>query len=284
MNARLPTLLFCAGWLAIPALAAAQDHSMHQHQSPPAQPAPPKAKPKPKPKPTPAAAAAPEPAYTPVPDLTQADRDATAPPSMSHAAHDERVVSFVKFDRLEAFDGGAAWAAHAWFGTDEHRLWVRSEGEHEHGRLTAADVELMYARPLSRWWDVGVGIRHDFKPGESRDFLAVGVQGTAPYKIEVQATAYLGQDQAALRLEADYDTLFTNRWILQSRIEANLYAKDDPDRGIEAGSSDLALGFRLRYEITRQFAPYLGVERAWNFGNGDEANDTRIVAGLRVWF
>ena len=300
MSARLPTLISCVVALAIPALATAQDHTVHQHSAPPAQTTAPKAKPKPTPKPTPVpesapaleatpapdsvATPSPEPAYTPVPELTQADRDAAAPPSESHAAHDERFISYVQFDRLEAFDGGAAWSGHAWFGTDERRLWVRSEGEREHGRLAAADVEVMFARPLSRWWDVGVGVRHDFKPGQSQDFLAVGVQGTAPYKIEVQATAYLGQDQAALRLEADYDTLFTNRWILQSRVEANLYARDDSRRGIDAGPSDLALGFRLRYEITRQLAPYVGVERAWNFGNGDEASDTRVVAGLRVWF
>ena len=173
---------------------------------------------------------------------------------------------------------------HGWLGTDEHRLWVRSEGEHSDGRLAAADLELMVARPLSRWWDVGIGVRHDFEPGGSQDFLAVGVQGTAPYKIEVQATAYLGSDQAALRVEADYDTLFTNRWILQSRAETNIYARDDASRGIQAGQASAALGLRLRYEITRQFAPYVGVEREWTVGSDDAAHDTRIVAGLRVWF
>jgi len=198
--------------------------------------------------------------------------------------HEERIQSFVLFDRLEGHQDGAAWAMHAWLGTDEHRLWVRSEGEREDGRLVAADLELMYARPLSRWWDVGVGIRHDFDPGGSQDFLAVGVQGTAPYKIEVQATAYLGTDQAALRLEADYDTLFTNRWILQSRVEANLYARDDAARGIDAGQASTALGLRLRYEITRQFAPYVGLEREWTLGGGDNESDTRLVAGVRAWF
>ena len=251
MNARLLPFLSWVLALAASPLAAAQDHSMHG---------------------------------TPVPEPTQADREAAAPPSQSHAAHDERFLSFVQFDRFEAFDGGAAWSAHAWFGTDEHRLWVRSEGEREDGRLAAADLELMYGRPLSRWWDVGIGVRHDFKPGPSQDFLAVGVQGTAPYKIEVQATAYLGADQAAFRLEAAYDTLFTNRWILQSRVETNLFAKDDAARGIEAGDADAALGLRLRYEITRQFAPYVGVEHVWNSARDGQSNDTRLVAGIRGWF
>jgi copper resistance protein B len=245
MSARLPPLLSCLVLLASPAFASAQDHSMHEQNLPPAP---------------------------------------QAPPSQSHTAHDERVVAFVELDRLEAFDEGAAWSGHAWFGTDEHRLWVRSEGEGEHGRLASADLELLYARPLSRWWNVGIGLRHDFKPGAAQDFLAVGVQGTAPYKIEVQATAYLGANQAALRAEAAYDTLFTNRWILQSRVEANLYAKDDLDRGVDAGAADLALGFRLRYEITRQFAPYLGVEQVWDFGHWSRTNDTRVVAGIRAWF
>ena len=278
MSARLLPFLSCLLFMASPALAGAQDHSKHGQHVPPAPEAPPSQEPKPEAPPQA------EPSYTPVPEPSQADRDAAVPPSESHAAHDERVVSFVQFDRLEAFDDGAAWSGHAWFGTDEHRLWVRSEGEREDGRLASADLELMYARPLSRWWDIGVGVRHDFKPGESRDFLAVGVQGTAPYKIELQATAYVGADQAALRLEAAYDTLLTNRWILESRVETNLHAKDDAARGIDAGAADAALGFRLRYEITRRFAPYLGVEHAWSFGSSEEENDTRLVAGIRVWF
>src|SRR3546814_5589248 len=93
-------------------------------------------------------------------------------------------------------------------------LWLRSEGEQVDGRLESADLEVLYGHSFSPWWDVVTGVRHDFKPGGAQDFAAIGVMGLAPYKFEVAATAYLGQGgQTAARLEAEYETLFTNRLI-----------------------------------------------------------------------
>lgn len=234
---------------------------------------------------------------TPIPPLTDADRAAALPPPGDHPVHDNTLHSYVLIDRLEgwAADPGAglAWEGQAWVGTDLNRLWLRSEGEQVDGQLESADLEVLYGHSFSPWWDVVAGVRHDFQPGGSQDFAAIGVMGLAPYKFEVAATAYLGQGgQTAARLEAEYETLFTNRLILQERVEANFYGKDDPGRGIGSGLSTFEAGLRLRYEFTRRFAPYIGIVHERAFGGTadlrraelDSIEDTRIVAGLRLWF
>lgn len=234
---------------------------------------------------------------TPIPPITDADRAAAVPPAIGHALHDNSIKSFVLLDRLEGWNAdngrGLAWKEVGWVGTDLNRLWIRSEGEREGGRNEKADIELLYGRSIATWWDVVAGVRQDFAPGSSQTFAAFGVQGLAPYKYEVEATAYVSESgQTAARLEAEYDTLLTNRLILQWQAEAELYGQDDERRGIGSGLSTIEAGLRLRYEIRREFAPYLGVawERAYGGtadfrrGEGEDINDTRLVAGLRIWF
>ena len=239
---------------------------------------------------------APEQPRTPVPPITDADR-AAASYSNGHAAHDDGIHSFVLFDRLEATDGdhgrGQAWEVLAWLGKDIDKLWLRSEGERVEGRTGSADVELLYGRAISPWWDLVAGVRHDFKPGEAQSHAAIGVIGMAPYKFEVEATAYLGESgDLSARLEAEYDTLLTNRLVLQWLAEAALHGEDDPARGIGSGLSTIEAGLRLRYEIRREFAPYVGLVRERAFGDtaalrrahGDPVDDTLVVAGVRIWF
>jgi len=214
-----------------------------------------------------------------------------------HAMHGESIQRYVQFNRLEAWNAdpgtGLAWEGRAWVGTDTDRLWLRSEGEQVDGLLESADLEVLYGRPVSRWWDLVAGVRHDFAPGGSRDFAAIGVIGLAPYKFEVAATAYLGQSgQTAARVEVEYETLLTNRLVLQPLVEAEINGRDDPRRGIGSGLSTVEAGLRLRYEVTRRFAPYVGVVHERAFGrtadfrndDGHAARDTRIVAGARIWF
>jgi copper resistance protein B len=226
---------------------------------------------------------------TPIPVLTDADRAAAAPPSATHPVHDNTVQHYVHFNRLEAFDGGLEWQGQAWIGTDTDKLWLRSEGERIEHRTEASDLEVLYGKPIARWWDVVAGIRHDFKPGASQDIAAIGVVGVAPYKFEVEATAYIGASgRTAARIEAEYELLLTNRLILQPLVEVNLNGKDDPERHIGSGLSTAEAGLRLRYEITRQFAPYIGVVYERAFGDTanmrDDASDTRFVAGFGIWF
>lgn len=233
----------------------------------------------------------------PIPPLTDADR-AAAFPELAHAMqHGSHSNLYVLFDRLEAVDldhgHGEAWEAQAWFGSDLNRLWLRSEGERARGTTESADLEALYGRSVSAWWDVVAGVKHDFKPGAAQTWAAFGVQGLAPYKFEVAATAYVGQaGRTAATVEAEYELLLTSRLILQPRLELTLYGKDDAAREVGSGLSTGEAGLRLRYEFTRQFAPYVGVVHERAFGgtadmrrdHGEDAGDTRVVAGVRVWF
>ena len=230
---------------------------------------------------------------TPIPTLTDADRAAAFPVVRGHAAHDKRKHSYWLIDRLETWgaeDGSAlGWESTAWIGGDVNRLWLRSEGEAADGDVEHADVEVLGGRAFARWWDVVAGVRHDFGEGPSQTFAAVGVVGLAPGKFEVEATAYLGSSgQTALEVEAEYDTLLTNRLILQWRGEVALHGKDDPSRGIGSGLGTVEVGARLRYEVSRRFAPYVGVEYERAFGDTadyrTDDHDTRVVVGVRFWF
>lgn len=233
----------------------------------------------------------------PVPLLTDADRAAAFPDVAGHAAHDNNIHSFWLLDRLETWNAdagsGLGWEAKAWVGTDLNRLWLRSEGERISDRTQSADIEVLYGHSVSRWWDAVAGIRHEFGEGPPQNSVAIGVMGLSPYKFEISATVYIGQSgQAAARVEAEYNTLLTNRLILQWRGEADMHGKSDPLRGIGSGLGTLQAGLRLRYEINRRFAPYVGVE--WERAYGETADlrrigledikDTRLVAGVRLWF
>lgn len=234
---------------------------------------------------------------TPIPALTEADRAAAFPPLTKHMEHAPEINHYLLFNRLEAWDAspgsGQAWEASAWIGSDLNRLWVRSEGERVDGTTESADIELLYGRSITPWWDFVAGIKHDFQPGDSQDWAAIGFQGLAPYKFEIQATAYVGESgQTAATLEAEYELLLTNRLILQPLVEVRLFGKDDPARATGSGLSAIEAGVRLRYEIRREFAPYIGLVHERTFGNtagfrqarDEDTRDTRLVAGVRIWF
>lgn len=234
----------------------------------------------------------------PIPALTDADRAAAFPVLRTHAMpHAASRTGYLLFDRLEGWDndhgGGQAWEASAWYGGDIDRLWLRSEGERSGGHTEAADLEALYGHAISPWWDLLVGVKQNVAPGDARTSAAFGVQGMAPYKFEVAATLYVGEGgSASARLEGEYDVLLTNRWILQPRLEAEAAFADDRAHGIGSGLSTLEAGLRLRYQISRRFAPYFGVVHERAFGAtadyrrdaGEAARETRVVAGVRVWF
>jgi copper resistance protein B len=236
----------------------------------------------------------------PPPDLpvpTAADRAAAFPDVAGHAAHDDAIHYLLLLDQFEwqdADEGDAlAWDVTAWIGRDIDRLWLRSEGERVDETNDEFDVEVLWGHAFARWWDLVAGVRQDVDPGPSRTWAAFGVQGVAPYKFDVQATAYVGESgRLAAIFEAEYELLLTNSWVLQPLIELSIYGEEDPPRGIGAGLSTTEVGLRLRYEIRRELAPYIGVtwDRKWGDTEdlareaGDSVEDTRWVAGLRIWF
>ncbi|MBA3929846.1 MAG: copper resistance protein CopB [Xanthomonas sp.] len=244
------------------------------------------------------AAASATPPREPIPVVT-ADDLAAAFPVIDHRAmqHAPAFNRKVALNRLEAWDAdegtGQAWEGIAWFGTDTDRLWLRSEGERVGGKTESADLEALYGRSISPWWDVVAGVRRDFKPGDGRTWGAFGVQGMAPYRFEVSATAYVGEDgQIAGNVEAEYTFRITNRLILLPLVEVDINAKDDPNYGMGRGVTGVEMGLRLHYEIIRRFAPYVGVAHERALGDtanyrrnaGESARDTRFVAGVRIWF
>jgi copper resistance protein B len=208
---------------------------------------------------------------------------------------DRRLFGKVMFDRLEWRDANVStyeWNASAWYGGDFNKLWLETEGGRVAGD-TDARVELLWDRIATAWWSTRLGIREDSGPAPARSWVAFGVAGLAPGFVELEATAYVGEGgRTALRLSTDYDLLLTQRLVLQPQAELNLYGRDDAERLIGAGLSDLEIGVRLRYEWRREIAPYFGV--SWSQRLGDSADLARAagvdpdefawVAGIRLWF
>jgi copper resistance protein B len=190
--------------------------------------------------------------------------------------------------------GGYRWEGQAWFGGDINRFVVTTEGEGaRRGGVTAGEVQGLYSRAIGPYFDLRAGVRHDFRPNPSRTFATVGVEGLAPYWFDVQGALFLSDHGELLgRAEASYDLRFTQRLILQPRIELNLAAQDTPQIQSGSGLSDASIDLRLRYEITRQFAPYVGVSYQRRFGKtadyarlaGERAEDTSLVFGIRSFF
>ncbi|MHB1676789.1 MAG: copper resistance protein B [Sulfuriferula sp.] len=236
----------------------------------------------------------------PVGSLPRSDGSAGQPNSVygiSMKMDDDPLISKLFLEQLELVQGNngdqMAWEGHFRTGYNLNQLWIRSEGQQAHGKTQDADAELLWGHTVSPFWDTMLGTRHDFAGGPSRDWGAFGVQGLAPYKFDVEATAYAGSaGRTAARLKVLYDVLFTQRLILSPEIEINLYGKDDPARGIGAGLSDTSFTVRLRYEIRREFAPYIGFGLDRKFGKtadfaqagGESAIDNQLIAGVNIWF
>ena len=212
--------------------------------------------------------------------------------------HDQHSFASLHVNRLEH-----AWPRHGRsfttfegelrVGRGAHQGLLKAEGEVARGRLHEAHTELLWGYAIAPFWNTQLGLRLDGGEGPNRTWLAFGVEGTAPYNVETRATAYLGSSgRAALRLELAYDAYLTQKLVLQPRTEWQLYAKDDVERGIGKGLTSVSAGLRLRYEITPQIAPYVGVEWQRGFGrtaellraSGERASNTRWVAGLSFWF
>jgi copper resistance protein B len=209
-------------------------------------------------------------------------------------------VTAVILDRLEAAFGGDEdetylWDVQGWTGGDLNRFWWKSEGEGDFGgELEDVEVQALYSRAVSPFWDVQAGVRQDFRPdGEDTTHLVLGLQGLAPYWWEIDAAAFLSIDgDLTARVEAEYDQRITQRLILQPRLEIDASASDIPELEIGSGLSSVEAGLRLRYEFRKEFAPYVGVEWSRALGEtadyiearGGEVEDTRLVVGLKAWF
>ncbi len=202
------------------------------------------------------------------------------------------LVNELEYTRSKG-ERGQVVSAEAWYGGDYNKAWFKTDAERQNGRLKDVRVEVMWDRVFATHWSSQMGVRRDSGSGPARTWLGAGVRGMAPYWFETEATAYIGSGgDLAARFEARYELLFTQRLILQPKVEANFYSRDDKVRGIGSGLSDLEFSVRLRYEIRRQFAPYIGASWKRKFGNtadmtrqqGESVKNTEVVAGVRLWF
>ena len=211
---------------------------------------------------------------------------------------DQGIFAHAIFNQLEGrFNGSNTefrWDGQGWVGTDYDKLWIKSEGTlQSNGTLDDGQQQFLYSRAVTTYFDLQGGLRSDIDSRPTRNWAAFGIQGLAPYFFDLELTGYVsGEGHLASKLEASYDLLLTQRLILQPQIEVNLYSGADPARLVGAGFSDIDTGIRLRYEFTRNFAPYLGVVYEGKFGQTasyarrarDCTGDFRFVFGVRAWF
>ncbi|MEO5707706.1 MAG: copper resistance protein B [Alteraurantiacibacter sp.] len=212
--------------------------------------------------------------------------------------HGGMIFHKVQFNLAEYRAGngsdGYRWDASAWFGGGIDRLAIKSEGDGSFGEaLDHGEVQALWSRAVDPYWNLQGGVRQDFGQGPDRTYAVLGIEGLAPYWFDLGASAYLSNKGDVLaRIEGDIDQRITQRLILQPRVEANFAAQDIPASGLGAGLSDLELGLRLRYELRREFAPYVGLSWDRKFGDtadyaraaGEQASSTNFVAGIRFWF
>lgn len=206
-------------------------------------------------------------------------------------------VTSVMIDQLEHRQSGSEESrvleGEAWIGKELDKFWLSAEVEDGPHGTEEAEIQALFSRGIASYWDLQAGLRHDFEPGPGRSWGVVGLKGLAPYFFEVDAALFVGEaGRTALRLEAEYDLLLTQRLILSPELEVNVYGKDDADMGVGSGLSEMEAGLRLRYEIRREFAPYIGVSRSRLFGDsadfaradGERSATTQWLVGLRTWF
>lgn len=215
------------------------------------------------------------------------------------AGHGRQINSLIMAERLEyqSNDGDplAVWEAQGWIGGDIQKLWLKTEGEYESsaGQFEEAEVQALYSRAISPFWELQTGLRHDAKPSPTRTYAVVGLQGLAPYWFELDSALFLSdKGDLSARFEAEYELRFTQRLLLQPRLELNLAFSEDADIGQGSGLTTADLGLRLRYEFRRELAPYIGVSWSQSFGStkdfkraeGEQANQLSLIAGIRLWF
>jgi copper resistance protein B len=195
--------------------------------------------------------------------------------------------------RFNSGDPGYLWDLQGYWGGDINKLWMKSEGEGRFGEpVDDAELQALYSRAVAPFFDLQMGMRQDFAPF-GRTYAVLGLQGLAPYRFELDAALFLSdKGDLTARIEAELDQRLTQRLIVQPRVEFNLAAQDVPELGIGAGMDSISLGVRLRYEIVREFAPYIGIEQDWAIAGsadyakarGEPAGVTNFVVGVRLWF
>lgn len=221
----------------------------------------------------------------------------TAPAAGAAGEHESAPLYwFFRFNRLDygasQLGGRGSWDIDARIGTDEHRLFLTSEGEYVRGKGEHAEIQLFYSRPITEFLDLQVGARQRFIP-VGRSYLAIGIWGTLPWFVETEATLYISnKGQPSARVKAEVELAWTGRIITRPRIELNVYGSDDPQVGTYSGVGSVTLALNTRYQLTPRVAPY--VEIGWDkaLGRsgtvarqaGERAENAYAVVGVKLLY
>ena len=191
------------------------------------------------------------------------------------------------------------WDIEGWYGGDYNRLWFKSEGQQDTAFKADYDVDfqLLYGRFLWKHYDIQVGGRMETQSfrnhNVTRGLGVIGIQGIVPYNYEFESSLFIDQRGAvSARLSYTKDFLLTQRLILQGRFQTNMAIQRVEEFTTGSGLNNLEFGVRLRYEIHRKFAPYIGLSLDRSFGQtatlvrqqGGDPSQLRFVVGLRAWF
>lgn len=220
-------------------------------------------------------------------------------PGFSYAGKmsDDPLLTMLVIDQLEIRNtdrnNPLVWDADVWIGKDLHKLWIKTEGEYVDGRVEEIELQMLYSRAIAPFWDLQFGWRRDIRPTPDRDWLTLGLKGLSPYFFDIDTALFIGTSgRTSLRLQAEYEVMLTQRWVLVPEIELNLYGKNDPATSIGSGLSNIEAGLRLRYEVRREFAPYVGLNWTRLYGQtadyaraeGADIEGVQFVFGVRAWF
>ena len=210
---------------------------------------------------------------------------------------DDPIVTKVMIDQLETRivdgDDPLVLEAQAWIGYDLDKFVIKADVEQVKNNTEELELQALYSRAVDPYWDFQIGVRQDQKPTPQRNWLALGFQGVAPYWFEIDTALFIGEsEQVGFRFSAEYEWMITQRWVLSPEVGINIHSKDDEATGTGSGLSDSQVGLRLRYEIKREFAPYIGINWNKKYGNtatfaqndGEKVESTQFVAGIRAWF
>ena len=207
------------------------------------------------------------------------------------AGADDPLRTMLLVDRLEIRDNNEhtrAWDASFYIGYDLDKLYLYSEGDATSNGLERSQNDLVYSRAIAPFWDIQLGLAYDKHADASKTWAEAAISGLAPYYFETRAVLLAnGDGNVGLRLNFEYEMLFTQKLILTPSFEADLYTKDDPSLQIGSGLSSIEAGLRLRYEFVREFAPYVGINWEKTFGNTRDyrpVDETSLMIGLRFWF
>lgn len=188
------------------------------------------------------------------------------------------------------------WNADLFYGTDDLKIRWLTKGEYaiEERAYETLENQIVGQVPVSTFFDAKAGIRFDTPEGPDRTYAVLGVSGLAPQWFEIDANLYVSTDgDTSTELDAEYELLLTNHWILAATLDATVAFSEDEEIGVGKGLVSTETGLRLSYDlIDRAVSPYIGVVHERKYGDtadfakaeGEGTEDWFAVIGTRIAF